>query len=211
MFPMLGHNGLALGGGDLVGHIGTGHLGDGVAVLNLDGDGLDLGVVNAVLGGDLTAGVLHGGLQRVSNSVGGHGGGGVGGVVVGSSQELGVSLGLGISLPLGDVVSGSVTDHINDLLADLLVLDLLSLDSLGGADVLGGGGAGLGDQGLHHGLAVGGGVVGHGGHGGGTEEVLRVGLSISSWGGQTGGNQTGDGKYLHHFEFEIVRYFPRWQ
>ena len=25
---------------------------------------------------------------------------------------------------------------------------------------------------------------------------LRVGLSISSWGGQTGGNQTGDGKYL---------------
>ena len=43
---MLGHNGLALGGGDLVGHIGTGHLGDGVAVLNLDGDGLHLGVVN---------------------------------------------------------------------------------------------------------------------------------------------------------------------
>ena len=43
---MLGHNGLALGGGDLVGHIGTGNLGDGVAVLNLDGDGLDLGVVN---------------------------------------------------------------------------------------------------------------------------------------------------------------------
>merc|ERR1719225_2459200 len=87
---MLGHNGLALGGGDLVGHIGAGHLGDGVAVLNLDGDGLHLGVVNAVLGGDLTAGVLDGGLQRVGNSVGGHGGGSVGSVVVGSSQELGV-------------------------------------------------------------------------------------------------------------------------
>ena len=43
---VLGHNGLALGGGDLVGHIGTGHLGHGVAVLHLDGDGLDLGVVN---------------------------------------------------------------------------------------------------------------------------------------------------------------------
>ena len=43
---MLGDNGLALGGGDLVGHIGTGHLGHGVAVLHLDGDGLDLGVVN---------------------------------------------------------------------------------------------------------------------------------------------------------------------
>ena len=102
---MLGHNGLALGGGDLVGHIGTGHLGDGVAVLNLDGDLDDLGVVNAVLGGDLTAGVLHGGLQRVSNSVGGHRGGGIGGVVVGSSQELRVSL--GISLSLGNVVSGT--------------------------------------------------------------------------------------------------------
>merc|ERR1719331_972494 len=201
---MLGHNGLALGGGDLVGHIGTGHLGDGVAVLNLDGDGLHLGVVNAVLGGDLTAGVLNCGLQRVSDSVGSNGGGGIGGVVVGSSQELGVSL--GVSLPLGDVVSGSVTDHINDLLADLLVLDLLSLDSLGGADVLGGGGAGLGDQGLHHGLAVGG-VVGHGSHGRSAEEVLRISLSIGSWGGPTGGNKTGDSKYLHHFE--IVRYFPR--
>merc|ERR1719331_1400581 len=206
---MLGHNGLALGGGDLVGHIGTGHLGDGVAVLNLDGDGLHLGVVNAVLGGDLTAGVLDGGLQRVSDSVGSNWGGGISGVVVGSSEELGVSL--GISLPLGDVVSGSVTDHINDLLADLLVLDLLSLDSLGGADVLGGGGAGLGDQGLHHGLAVGG-VVGHGSHGShgrSAEEVLRISLSISSWGSPTGGNKTGDSKYLHHFE--IVRYFPRWQ
>ena len=90
---VLGHNGLALGGGDLVGHIGTGHLGHGVAVLNLDGDGLDLGVVNAVLGGDLTAGVLDGGLQRVSNSVGGNRGG-ESGVVVGSSQELRVSLGI---------------------------------------------------------------------------------------------------------------------
>ena len=43
---VLGGDGLALGGGDLVGHIGTGHLGHGVAVLNLDGDGLHLGVVN---------------------------------------------------------------------------------------------------------------------------------------------------------------------
>ena len=58
----------------------------------------------AVLGGDLTAGVLHGGLQRVSNSVGGNRGG-ESGVVVGSSQELRVSL--GISLSLGNVVSGT--------------------------------------------------------------------------------------------------------
>ena len=127
--------------------------------------------------------------------------GGQGSVVVGvGGEELGVSLGLGISLSLGNVVSGGVTDHIDDLLADLLVLDLLSLDSLGGADVLGGGGAGLGDQGLNHGLAVGGvvGDGGDGGHGGvvGSQEVLGVGLSFGSWGGQTGGNKTGDSKYL---------------
>ena len=118
-----------------------------------------------------------------------------------ASEELRISL--GISLPLGNVADGShsrsVTDDINDLNAERLVLNLLGLDGLGGADVLGGGGAGLGDQGLDHGLAVAG-VVGHGSHGGhggvGTQEVLRVSLSISSWGGPTGGNQTGDSKYL---------------
>ena len=52
---------LTLVGGDLVldGH--AVHLGDGVAVLNLHIDGLDLRVVDTVLGGDLAAGVLHGG------------------------------------------------------------------------------------------------------------------------------------------------------
>ena len=151
-----------------------------------------------MLGDDLTAGVLHGGLQRVGNGVGGDWGS-EGSVVVGSAPQLGISLGLGVSLSLGNVVGGAVTDHISDLLADLLVLNLLGLDGLGGADVLGGGGAGLGDQGLDHGLAVAG-VVGHGSHGGhggvGTQEVLRVSLSIGSWGGPTGGNKTGDSKYL---------------
>ena len=41
-----GDNGLTGGLGQLVLNIGTGDLGDGVAVLNLDGDGLHLGVVN---------------------------------------------------------------------------------------------------------------------------------------------------------------------
>ena len=59
----------------------------------------------AVLGGDLTAGVLHGGLQRVGNSVGSDRGG-QGSVVVGSGKVLGVSLGLGIGLSLGNVVAG---------------------------------------------------------------------------------------------------------
>ena len=99
-----GDDGLAGGLGELVLDISAGDLGDGVAVLDLDGDLDDLGVVNAVLGGDLTAGGLDGGLQRVSNSVGGNRGG-ESGVVVGSSQELRVSL--GISLSLGNVVSGT--------------------------------------------------------------------------------------------------------
>ena len=54
---------LALGGGDGVLHGGAVHLGDGVAVLHLHGDELDLGVVDAVLGDDLTASVLDGGLH----------------------------------------------------------------------------------------------------------------------------------------------------
>ena len=58
-----GLNGLTLVGGDLVNDILAVDLGDGVAVLHLHGDGLHLGVVNTVLGGDLTAGVLHGGLH----------------------------------------------------------------------------------------------------------------------------------------------------
>ena len=72
---------LALGGGDGVLHGGAVHLGDGVAVLHLHRDELDLGVIHlkrgkmmmmkqcwrcwrdistyTVLGGDLSAGVLH--------------------------------------------------------------------------------------------------------------------------------------------------------
>ena len=200
-----GDDGLAGGLGELVLDIGAGDLGDGVAVLDLDRDVLDNGVINAVLGDDGPAGVLHGGLDGVSDGVGNRGDNGGSGVagIASIGKVLGISLGLGLSL--GEVVSSGsdgdsrlVADHVLDLLADLLVLDLLSLDSLGGADVLGGGGAGLGDQGLHHGLAVGG-VVGHGSHGshgGGAEEVLRISLSIGSWGGPTGGNKTGDSKYL---------------
>merc|ERR1711970_3135 len=128
-----GDNSLAGGLGQLVLDIGTGDLGDSVAVLNLDGDLDDLGVVDAVLGGDLTASVLHGLGDGVCNSVGdgqrsGNGGdsdsrgSGVGSVVaVGEvlSISIGVSLSLGFSLPLavvGNSVSNrSVTEGVNDL------------------------------------------------------------------------------------------------
>jgi len=162
-----GDDGLTGGLGKLVLDIGTGDLGDGVAVLNLDGDLDDLGVVNAVLGGDLTASVLHGLGDGVGNSVGNgqrsngmsHSNGGSDrgsgvGCVVAVGEVLGISIGvslsLGISLPLAvvgnGVSNGSVTEGVNDLSAHLLVLDLLGGDGLGGADLLGSRGADLGDQ-----------------------------------------------------------------
>jgi len=239
-----GDDGLTGGLGKLVLDIGTGDLGDGVAVLNLDGDLDDLGVVNAVLGGDLTASVLHGLGDGVGNSVGNgqrsngsngvsHSNGGSDGVGKGKTsvgEVLGISLSLGISLPLAVVgndgsSNGGVTEGVNDLLAHLLVLDLLGGDGLGGADLLGGGCAHLGDQ--DHVLGDTGGsrgsVVGDGSHRGGNSvsqrggnvvasiaEELSVSLSIgiSSRGGASEGSHTGKGENLRvHIELDD---FPRW-
>jgi len=249
-----GGNGVLGGGGDngLTGGLGehvldslTGDLGDGVAVLNLDGDLDDLGVVHAVLGGDLAASVGHGlgdgvsdGVshgQRSSDSVGngeggsGEGGSGVSGVgntgvsvgkVLGIS--LGIGLGLSISLPLavvaGVVGNGSnrgVTEDIGDLSALLGVLDLLGGDGLGGADLLGPGGADLGDQDHVLGHTGGGGVSDSKGSSGvaeagvsedtGVAEVLGIGLGISlgSRGSISRSKQAGYGKDLHYDE--IIR------
>jgi len=190
-----GLNRLAGGLGDGVLDVSAGNLGDSVAVLNLDGDDLHLGVVDAVLGGDLVAGVLDGGHSRVGNSMGnggdssvgnrgnsGVGKGSTGGVGKGSTGNMGtiggsntsiedlsislsLSLGLSISLSLHDMGNsrGGVTDGVNNILADLLVLDLLGVNKFLGADVLSSGNAGLGHQDLVLNLAVGGGGSHHGG------------------------------------------------
>ena len=215
---------LALGGGDGVLHGGAVHLGDGVAVLHLHRDELDLGVIHlkrgkmmmmkqcwrcwrdistyTVLGGDLSAGVLHGGSDRVGHSVGG------------ISQELSISirLRLGLSLTVGSVGGGgwngdmleyfdllhiinglTVTDHIDHVLADLLVLDLLGLHDLGLADVLRPGGAGLGDEDLVGGHTVGGGHSQRPG-----EPELRVGLGVSRGGRQAGADEEREGEELQY-------------
>jgi len=244
-----GDDGLTGGLGKLVLDIGTGDLGDGVAVLNLDGDLDDLGVVNAVLGGDLTASVLHGLGDGVGNGVGNgqrsngmsHSNGGSDGVGkgktsvsegktgVGEVLGISISLGLGLSLPLAVVANegsgnGSVTEGVNDLLAHLLVLDLLGGDGLGGADLLGSRGADLGDQ--DHVLGDTGGsrgsVVGDGSHNGsgngvsqrggnvvsGIAEELSVSLSFGSRGGASEGSHAGKGENLRvHIELDD---FPRW-
>jgi len=209
MGDMLSHNSLAGGLGELVLNISTGDLGDGVAVLNLNGDSLDLGVVHTVLSGDLTASVLHGGLDGVGNSMssnGSNGGmgnnGSMGSIGVGS-KVLSISISLGLSLTLGNgVVSTNngcnrgVTDGVNNLLADLLVLDLLSIHSLLGAHILSGGSADLGGQDYFLSCARGGGssMVGKRG-----SKVLRVGLSISlrGRGGSSQGQEARYSKYLH--------------
>lgn len=206
MGQVLGGDGLALGGGDLVVHGLTGDLGHGVAVLDLDGDGLDDGVVNAVLSDDGPAGVLDGGLDRVSDGSNGGGKGGSGVTVISSIQVLGISLGLG--LPLGEVVSGGgnsdgglVTEHVLDLLADLHVLNLLGVDGDGVADVLGSGGAHLGGQDLDNSLAVGGGDGSHRGGGQGSgdstiSQVLGISLSLSGGLGAGEGEQSRNGNNL---------------
>jgi len=214
-----GLNLLAGGLGDLVVDIATGDLGHGVAVLNLDGDELDLGVVNTVLGGNLTASVLDGGSDRVSNSVGSNRGNSNGGGKrssnsVGSirmSKELRISLSISLTLSNGVVSnssrnnSGLVTDGVNNLLADLLVFNLFGLNSLGVADVLSGRDAGLCHENLNVSLAVSSrdsGMVRS------SSDELGISLSFRLGSCASKGKKTRNSKYLHHVE--IVRYFPRW-
>jgi len=217
-----GLNGLTGGLGDLVVDIATGDLGHGVAVLNLNGDNLDLGVINTVLSGNLTASVLDSGGDGVSNSVSSNRGNSNWGSSerssdsvgsIGVSKELRISLGLGISLTLSNGVvsnssrdnSGLVTDGVNNLLADLLVFNLFGLDSLGVADVLGGRDAGLCHENLNVSLAVSSrdsGMVRS------SSDELGISLSFRLGSCASKGEETRNSKYLHHLE--IVRYFPRW-
>jgi len=219
---MGGLNGLTGGLGDLVVDIAAGDLGHGVAVLNLNGDNLDLGVINTVLSGNLTASVLDGGGDGVSNSVSSNRGNSNRGSSerssdsvgsIGVSKELRISLGLGISLTLSNGVvsnssrdnSGLVTDGVNNLLADLLVFNLFGLDSLGVADVLSGRDAGLCHENLNVSLAVSSrdsGMVRS------SSDELGISLSFRLGSCASKGKETRNSKYLHHVE--IVRYFPRW-
>jgi hypothetical protein len=213
---MSGGDGFAGGDRDEVLNIGTVNLGDDVAMLNLNGDNLDGGVVHAVLGGDGAASVLHGSLNRVSDGGGNDGGGsnvsngsgvssGVGestGKTV-SVVSIGISLGGGIGFTLGNNVSGisegSVTENVGGLLAERDILDLFSVDGDGVADVLSAGHAVLGGQDLVLGFAVGGGasVVGHGGDGANSIAIGGVSLGIGVGSSSGTGQEEGQDKNLH--------------
>jgi hypothetical protein len=159
-----GLNSLAGSLGECVLNISTSNLGDGVTVLNLDGNNLNLGVINTVSGGDLTASVLHGGDSGVSNSGsnrqmdGGCGDSNRGSMVSNSKRGSGmvtitisksssimsISISFSISLSLvKTMMVASITQSINNILADLLILNLFSLNSLSGAHILSCRGTGL--------------------------------------------------------------------
>jgi len=245
-----GLHGFTGGHGDEVLDVTASNLGDDVAVLNLDGDNDDLRVVNATLGGDLTAGVSHGGGDGVSDGVGNGksvgDGSGVSdegsssvvdsGVSVSVVSVESISLGLRISLTLvdgmvssgGEGSDGCIAENIGELLAELDILNLLSVDGHGVADVLGRGDTVLGDHDLVVGDAVRGrGVIGYGGRGsddmsvssheGGSQSmtsksVIELGVSlcvcVSRRGSICRGNQAGHDEKLHD-DIEIVDDFPR--
>merc|ERR1719348_484455 len=200
-------DGLAGRLGDGVLDVGAGDLGHGVAVLDLNRHDLNNWVIDAVLGGDLTASVLHGGNSSVSNGGNNGGNGSVGKMAVGRSQELGISFSISIAL---DQVSGNsrvVADFVNDVLADLHVLNLLGVDGLLGANVLDRGCASLRHQDLIFQLAVGGGdVVGGGSRG--TEQHLCVSISIGGRGSLGGHSEQNDSEKLSVHD-EIVLPLPR--
>jgi len=133
-------NRLAGGLGDLVLNWGTGNPGHSVAVLNLNWDKLDLRVVNAVLGSNLTTSMLDSSLDRVSNSMSNwcNWSNMVGSI---STEELRISFSISLSFTLdittitmissrGNGSSRGITKSINDQLADLLIFNLLGIDNL---------------------------------------------------------------------------------
>merc|ERR1719153_1864577 len=173
-----GHHGLTGGHGELVLHILTGDLGDGVTVFYIDRNLLDLGVVHTVLSGDLTASMLHSSSDGVCHSMGNGGRGDMvshsnrssvvsnsdGGSMVSNSKRssgskrstvgevlrvslsFGVSISNGFSLSLAMMIRSSVTQSVHNLLAHLLILNLLSSHNLSAANLLRMRGASLSDQ-----------------------------------------------------------------
>jgi hypothetical protein len=151
---MHGLNRSAGGLGHVVNHLGAGDLGDGVAIVNLNGNLLNLGIVNTVLGHNLVTGVGDGVLLR-------HGDGGdhwqdrsMGrdGRVNECVGLVEACLGLSSCLTLPVMAMNgwnrwrAIADCALYILTQLAELDLLCGHGVVEADCLGCGGAGLG----HH-------------------------------------------------------------
>ena len=106
---------------------------DGVAVLHLDGNGDHCGAVDAVLRCDLPARVLHCLRDCATHCVE-------------RSEKLGIRLRLTFDQVRGNMGCWGVTEHVNNILADWLVFNLLRLNRFCGADLLSMWGAHLGHE-----------------------------------------------------------------
>merc|ERR1712098_343823 len=135
-----GHHGLTGGHGELVLHILTGDLGDGVTVFYIDRNLLDLRIVHTVLSGDLTASMLHSSSDGVGHSMMDRGD------MLCYSNVTSTSISISLSLPLAMMIRSSITQSVHNLLAHLLILNLLGIHSLSAANFLRVSSAGLSDQ-----------------------------------------------------------------
>jgi len=188
---MLGLHWFTDGLGDLVVDILTGDLGHGVAGLNINRNSLHLGVVNAVLGGNLATSMLDSGLNSVGNSVGYWGN-----MVSISSIELGISFSISLTLCKGMVTNNwsTVADLRDNILADLLVLDLLGLDCRCCAHIFCSWSTFLCHKNIHLGLAVWCYCMI-----GSSCKKLGVSLCVRSRGSAGKGEKARNGKNLHFF------------
>merc|ERR1719309_921160 len=149
-----GHHGLTGGHGELVLHILTGDFGDGVTVFYIDRNLLDLRVVHTVLSGDLTASMLHSSSDGVSHSMMDRGDMLCYSNVASTCMSDTVSIlgcevqriRLSLSLPLAMMIRSSITQSVHNLLAHLLILNLLGIHSLSAANFLRVSSTGLSDQ-----------------------------------------------------------------
>jgi len=157
-----GHHGLTGGHGELVLHILTGDLGDGVTVFYIDRNLLDLRVVHTVLSGDLTASMLHSSSDGVGHSMMDRGDmlcySNVTSTCMSNtvsilrcqvkriSLSLSISISISLSLPLAMMIRSSITQSVHNLLAHLLILNLLGIHSLSAANFLRVSSTGLSDQ-----------------------------------------------------------------
>ena len=158
-------NRLAGGLGDLILNRCTSYSCDSVAMLNLNRNKFDLRVVNTVLSGDLTASMFDSSLNGVSYSMG-NWSNRVGSV---TTKELGISFGISLSLTLtissitmvtsnrgnwSNWCSRCITKSVDNLLADLLVLNFFSIDYFSCANILSGRYTSLSDKDFNSGNTV---------------------------------------------------------
>merc|ERR1719310_1193570 len=110
-----------------------------------------------------------------------------------SSKELRISFSISFTLSNGVVSnsSRSIADGVNNFLADLLVFNLFSVNSLFGAHILGRRGTALCHKDFSVGFAVG---------SRNNCKELGISLSFGLWGCSSKGEKTRHGKNLHHHE-----------